>query len=337
MKQLAFLLFGLLVLTQSCSNEIDVNAPFIETTVLYGTLNADDSDHYIRITRAYLGENGIYGGNNASDSLYYDSLEVALLELDNSGNVRNRYTAVKDNSVTLDSGFFTTEGYHVYKVSAALNDAYSYRVEVTRVDDHTLSATTSLVKAFSIINPRFPTVNPTATNGMKVEWEQAEDGLAYKAFIHMYYVEFPRDNKADSVVKRVTYELPYRTGDNLNGTGNMITTVNTDQFYGNLASLMEAPTGNRIRIFRKLDFVVDCGGDDIATHINVSQPQSGVLQDPPFFTNVDGGVGVFSSIRKAYALDKQFHQNALDELVFGSYTCHLRFGKVTSTDTLFCQ
>lgn len=337
MKRLAFALFGLAALTQSCDNDIDVNAPFKETTVVYGAIDADDPVHYIRITRAYLGEQGIYGGNDVSDSLYYDSLQVELIELNENGNITNTFPAVKDNSVQLDSGFFETDGYHVYRVNATLDEANSYRVKITRGDDKTITATTDMVKEFSVLYPRFATVNPTAINGMRVEWEQAEDGRIYQAHLHMYYVEFPRDNKADSTRGRVTYDFPTFTGSSLAGTGNILTSINTDQFYGNLANKLDAPTGNRIRIHRRVDLVVDCGADDLATHINVSQPQTGVLQDPPFFTNVDGGVGIFSSMRSSYALNKRLHQQAIDELVYGDYTCHLRFGKVTTSDTLFCQ
>lgn len=337
MKRLAFALFGLTALLSSCDNEIDVTAPFEETTVVYAALNASDPFHYIRITRAFLGDEGFFGGYNQSDSLYYDSLSVVLEQLNTNGGVVATYQAVKDNSVKLDSGFFTTEGYHVYRVTATLDEDAEYRVRITRPEGGEVTARTVLVKDFDISYPRFATVNPASVTGMRVQWDQAVNARVYRAKMIMHYVELSRSNKADSVRKSVVYTFPYFTGDNLTGGGEVSTGINLDQFYGNIATQLDVPGGDTIRIHRRVDVVVEAGGDDLATAINVSQPQTGILQDPPLYTNVNGGVGVFSTIRLSYALNKRMTETAIDELVYGDYTCGLKFGKVTTSDTLFCQ
>lgn len=340
MKQLAYfwVVFSALLIA-SCDNEIDVNAPFEETTVLYSTLDAGDNSHYIRVTRAYLGDEGIYGGNNSADSLYYDSLTVELKEINANGSVTRTFTAVRDNSVELDSGFFTAEGYTVFRVDAALDEDMEYRVVITRPDSQVVRAQTVMVKDFRITEPRFATFNPGGPFGADVSWEEALDGLVYRTTIDFHYVEFPRNNSADSIRGVVSYRLPYVTGSGLSGTGVITSTINRDQFYGNIAAQLDPPAGNRVRLSRGVDVRVEAGGDDLATHINVSQPQNGVLQDPPFFTNVEGGVGILSSIRVQNENNKRLSNVSLDELVYGSYTCGLKFGKVTGQglDTLYCQ
>ncbi|KAB2814694.1 DUF4249 family protein [Phaeocystidibacter luteus] len=341
MKSTLYSLLSLTVLSifaVSCDNELDVNAPFEETTVVYATLDASTSVNYIRVTRAYLGDEGIFGGNDLADSLYYDSLDVQLIGRNQSGNIVQQVTAVKDPSITLDTGFFTTQGYTAYRINGNLNEDLVYEVVVTRPDDNAqIRAETQMVQDFAITQPRFPTVNPAGIRGQEVAWDQAVNGRVYNANMHLRYVEFPRNNKADSSRHTVTYSFPYVTGDNEDGIGEISSFITLDQFYGNIAAKLVPPTGNRIRIARRVDVEVVAGADDLATYINVSQPQSGVLQDPPLFTNVQNGVGIVSSVRRSFELNKRLANASLEELVFGDYTCDLRFGKVTTSDTLFCQ
>lgn len=333
---LALSLLSLLGLS-ACNNEIDVNAPFEETTVVYSALDAGTSVNYIRITRAYLGEEGILGGNDLADSLYYDSLTVELIGRNAAGNIVSTFTAVEDPSVQMDEGFFTTDGYVAYRINGNLNEDHSYEVVVTRPDGEVVRSETGMVREFRVTEPRFPTVNPAGRNGQEVAWEQAVYGRVYNVNFQLRYVEFPRNDKEDSTRHTFTYTLPYTTGDNLDGIGEINATINRDQFFGSMAVQLDPPPAGYVRIPRRVDVEVVCGAEDLATHINVSQPQTGVLQDPPFFTNVENGVGVVSSIRRSYVLGKRLAPASVDELVFGSYTCDLRFGKVTTSDTLFCQ
>lgn len=337
MKKLALLALFASSLFIACDNEIDINAPFTETTVVYGTLNLNETQHYIRVTRAYLGEDGILGGNSTGDSLYYDDITVELKEFNENGGQTAGYTAVEDNSVVLDSGFFTGDGYHVYRVDATLNEDRDYRVVITRSNGNIVRAQTTLVKEFLITEPRTSNFNVGGPYGTDITWNQAENGRVYRATVDMHYVEFPRNNKADSTRHVYTYYLPYETGDNLNGDGYITKSVNSFQFFGGLAAVIDPPTGNVIRIARRVELKVTAGGDDLATHINVSQPQTGILQDPPFFTNVENGAGIFSSINTQAKDDMKLSTFSLDSLVFSQQTCGLKFGKVTTTDTLFCQ
>ncbi len=338
MKYFTLSLFlGLAALFASCANEVDVNAPFEETTVIYAALDASTSLNYIRVTRAYLGQDGISGGNQVGDSLYYDSLTVQLIGRNAAGQIQSQITAEKDNSVRLDSGFFTGDGYHVYRVIGNLNEDYSYRVRVTRPDGSVVYGETQMVQDFDITNPRFPNINPGGDRGQLIEWEEAVNGRAYIVTVNFLYVEFPRNNKADSTRGLVALQLPYTIGQSLDGIFTQSTTLTRDLFYGNIDANLDPPTGNRIRIPRRVDFIITAAGDDLATHINVSQPQTGVSQDPPFFTNVVNGVGVVSSTRRSFVLNRKLANRSIDELVYGEYTCDLRFGRVESLDTLFCQ
>ncbi|MBW8050124.1 MAG: hypothetical protein FVQ77_07255 [Cytophagales bacterium] len=45
----------------------------------------------------------------------------------------------------------------------------------------------------------------------------------------------------------------------------------------------------------QLEFVVYAGSEDLEKYINVNYNYSAITQTKPFFTNVDGGAGLFAS------------------------------------------
>ncbi|HBJ71834.1 MAG TPA: hypothetical protein DDY62_05605, partial [Cryomorphaceae bacterium] len=77
--------------------------------------------------------------------------------------------------------------------------------------------------------------------------------------------------------------------------------------------------------------------DDLATYISVTQPSNTILQDPPFFTNVQGGAGIFASTASLDRPNLGLADRSFDSLVFGKLTCGLRFAKASFLDTLTCN
>ena len=52
---------------------------------------------------------------------------------------------------------------------------------------------------------------------------------------------------------------------------------------------------NTPKQFLNLDLVMTEGSDDLKTYINVNKPFSGIVQERPVFSNINNGVGLFSS------------------------------------------
>ena len=57
----------------SCDNTLDVTAPFENVPIVYATLDPNSDTQYVRIGRAYLGQDGPNGGLTHPDSVYYHS------------------------------------------------------------------------------------------------------------------------------------------------------------------------------------------------------------------------------------------------------------------------
>jgi hypothetical protein len=127
-------------------------------------------------------------------------------------------------------------------------------------------------------------------------------------------------------------------GNNLLGNGEINTAVGYEDFYNFLANTPALPVKPGVlRWFRGIDLHLVAGSDDLATYISVSQPSNSIVQDKPFFTNVQGGAGVFASRATYVRPYLNISNNSLDSLVYSRKTCKLRFAKTTVFDTLTCN
>ena len=90
----------------SCEDELKVNADWKDVSIIYGVLDKTKNTNYVRIHRGYLGDEGITGGNQNPDSLYYPELSVTIDVLFEGQSFRT-ITLQKDESIDLDSGYFT--------------------------------------------------------------------------------------------------------------------------------------------------------------------------------------------------------------------------------------
>ena len=75
-------------------------------------------------------------------------------------------------------------------------------------------------------------------------------------------------------------------------SGNMSLKIKGDQFFQFLTTNL---TNNTPKQFLNLDLVMTVGSDDLKTYINVNKPFSGIVQERPVFSNINNGVGLFSS------------------------------------------
>jgi hypothetical protein len=323
----------------ACNNELEINAPYEDVTVVYGMLNAGKDTNWVRIHRAYLGNEGITGGNQEPDSIYYRNLEVMMEELDDNNNIINTYTLPRDNeSRQLDSGFFTTDEYRLYRFVEPVDVDRIYRVVIDKPDGEgdRVTAETPVVGSFDVTSPRGLLPVSFGRNGEEFAWSQASNGRIYQGFLRFHYIEFPRDDVSDSVERYVDYNLPVKLGDAINGGQDISVNLSYQLYYSFLFNAIGVDE-NITRFYRGMDIYIAAGADDLNTYINVSQPAQGIVQDKPFYTNVTNGAGIFSSRANAEKLRMPLSSSSLDSLVKGIYTCDLRFAKATAGDTCFCD
>jgi len=69
-----------------------------------------------------------------------------------------------------------------------------------------------------------------------------------------------------------------------------------------------------IRYFNEIDMIMTVGSEDLETYINVNKPITGIVQERPQFTNINNGIGLFSSRFKKIRFDYDLTSSTLDYL-----------------------
>ena len=100
-------------------------------------------------------------------------------------------------------------------------------------------------------------------------------------------------------------------------------TIEGEDFFNFLAAEL-VQDSTKVRVFNYVDILMTVGTQDLETYINVNKPISGIVQERPYFSNINNGIGLFSSkltviknnipltpstlkyLRSDYGLDRNF-------------------------------
>src|ERR1039457_1293040 len=119
-------------LIYSCSTKLNIDAPYKETTIVYGLLDQTDTATYIKINKAYLGVGnaltmaGIYDSVNYTNVLTVQLQQVNLL----TGNLVKTITLSRDSSIPKPSGLFSSPAQILYKTKAPLDSSCQYNLVI---------------------------------------------------------------------------------------------------------------------------------------------------------------------------------------------------------------
>lgn len=335
MIQRTLLLLAATIGLLSCDNTLDINDDYDVANVVYGLLDKDQDTQWVRLHRTYLGQEGLLAGAVHSDSLYFDTAALYLAQLDASGNAVATYPLVRKDTDALLPGIFTTDNYRLYWTDAPINANAEYRLRGFIPGNNNFEAVTPVVGNVNITKPSGFQRISFGIRDAEFAWSAANNARLYQAYLHFHYKEAPRSNPTDSVIKTVTYALPTRTGSNLTGSGSFTVELSYATFYQFLRNNI-GTSKDLVRVFRSIDVEVWAAADDYATYINVNQPSDGIVQEKPLFTNIDGGVGLFSSRGRGFKGGVPLATASLDSLWRGVFTCDMGWVDFQGIDSCIC-
>jgi len=326
MKKIFFLAFIFLTLFSTCKTDFEINAKWQDIMVVYGLLNQNDTLHYIKINKAFLGEgNALTMAQDPDSSSYGNNLEVWVEEWKNSSqdNVWYLDTTTIYNK---ESGTFYAPKQVIYKFKATLDENAEYRLYVkNKLTGKIASSTTTLVHSFTITKPTsMQTANFHATNPIDVMWNSAYNGKRYQVIIRFNYWE-KNILTGDSIQKYVDWDIGSYNSESIDGGEQMSTSYYGNSFFQYLKNKIgSAPNIVRHVAVPNVDFIFSVAANEFSTYMDVNAPTTGVLQEKPEYTNIGNGIGLFSS---RYTKDRPLamHPTSLDSLINGVYTKNLNF------------
>jgi len=321
-----YIVIALSVISFSCSTEFDVNGDWEDITIVYGLLNIKDSVHYIKVNKAFLGEQDAAIMAQVSDSLYYQDITVTLEEWEEGADMPHNIIELEYNDeIDKDPGYFANVPNVLYSTTHNLNSQYDYKLVIQIPGkEYTVSATTKLLDTLKVCKPTIsPQEKVSLSNTYITEWQSTENARLYEVELHFHYLKVIN---GDTTEHSLDYELPTRKSNKLDGGEEMWIEISGSMFMSYVASMLE--DNDNIRYLadkHAMDFTFTIADDDMNTYIEVMQPSSGIVQEKPSFTNISNGIGLFASRYNKTIYGKGLSNNTLDSLAYGLSTKHLNF------------
>jgi len=293
------LLFLILPILFSCETDFDVNANWKDVTLVYGLIDPNNDDQFIKINKAYLGQGDAIQMASISDSTNYDPSNLIVKIHRVREQVFNTYDTLStvvltDTVLDKDDGLFSSDDNIIYtfkKPSSFYNTNSIYVLEILNLSSgQKVTSETEIINSFSFesLNPSFEwgLYNGELADSLRfrtknIEWQNSNNGVIYQLDILINYLE-------NGVVNSLSWSQPLVEY----SSGNMSLKIKGDQFFQFLENNLD---NNTTKQFLNLDLVMTVGAQNLKTYIDVNQPFSGIVQERPVFSNIDNGVGLFSS------------------------------------------
>lgn len=333
MKFRIILFLSLIIVLVQCKNDFEVNDDWKDITVVYGLLNSADSIQYVRVTKAFLGDADAYIMAQQSDSLYYKNVDIVLEEWLNSVRT-DTFIMVKDSVIPRDSGIFAYNKNIVYKTAHPLDPNAKYKL-VIHENNKEITSETSLIKDFYV-----PTLPPMISlygdqNGLLVEWTTPPNARIFEVTLKFRYYEI---TATDTTKDSIEISLPRQISSSIDGGENMSTLLLGSQFLSSVGAKIKQKPEVIKRVVAKycFGFSFMVGTDDLYTYMQVNAPATGIVTERPAYTNVNNGIGIFTSrLFKQIPYNRMPSQQTVDALTLNSVTSGLKFLKYSETTPLW--
>jgi len=283
----------------SCKNKLDVNGDWQDITVVYGLLNQNDSIHYLRITKAFLGPGDALKYAAIPDSSNYpDKLNVWIEEWNITPGVDStlikKYNQFDTISIKKDPGdtIFSYPYQKVYYTVGKFDEKYIYKLFIKLKSGKIVSGRTSLIGQMTIKTPSAGSHQAAILpqKPIPLDFLTPVNGKRYQLVLRFTYVELPAKDTL-----HVDWQVFSDVESNdLNGGQEIQPPFTGDGLYSALKSKIAVnPSVTRHALF--VDYILSVGSDDLNTYMNVTAPSTSIVQERPSFTDINNGIGLFTS------------------------------------------
>jgi len=297
-----YLLFFVSGLMLSCETDFDVIGDYKEVAIVYGLLNQNDTIHYLRINKAFLGDgNALTYAQVADSSSFGADIIVVLTEVTPAGAKKE----IVFDTVTLsnkEAGEFYSPNQLFYFSKEKLNQENTYELSIKNKKTLELvNAQTKLIHDFYLTKPssgaKTISFKRSITQTMKFSWSNGMNARRYQVKLYFNYKELTFSG--DTLYRRVVWPFTEVISDKTDGSGTSETSYTHEEFYvvcNNNIPYTDAATEETIskRYSSTVDIEVTAIGDEFNTYLDANAPSTGVLIEKPTYSNITNGFGLLS-------------------------------------------
>ncbi|MFI5149965.1 MAG: hypothetical protein ACHQRM_09555 [Bacteroidia bacterium] len=333
------------VLFSACKTDFKLTANYKEQMVIFGLLNQSDSVQYIRINKTFLGEGNAYSMALVHDSSNYKYLLNVKFEkwTLGGGTLVNTYVVDTTTMIPQTNSPFANSPQVLYRVhtgvASPITSDFEYHLTVVNpVTGYTATAKTGLVVGYDStgtshsngISFNIVTPDPYFTSAynfynlsipFKIHWTTGTYGRIYNPILRIHYTEY--DLSGAGTNKYVDKDFGNFTSPSTAGGEDQYTSMTWDEFKHFIPSAMGSSAGVSKRVITTCEFIMNIGGDEFNTYMQVNMPVSSITGEKPTYTNITNGIGLFST---RYTFDfhrmiKPVSNATLDNLATDPISC----------------
>ena len=360
-------LLGITLGTIGCSTDIELNAPYQRTPVVFGLLDAGVDTQWVRINRTWLGDGNQLEAAMVADSSEYpaNELTVSISERINGSVTRwwpMRDTVIENKS---ESGiFYAPEQQMWYFVpEGGLNSdaTYDFDMEIASEATPVSSSTNMIAEQIGNITQPPPGVNnfklgfasvgfQTTYPDITFKWASTAGASRYDITVYIHVIErIWADLDHTVLVEERPRVVEWNIG-TLNtsddGGGEVLQKeVSGERFFTTLATKLEEDPyvtrvlgvwDEQVQIARAVDFVLTIANEELSTYLEVNAPVTGVIKERPAYTNINGGLGLFAARATQGVYGIGYTTATLQELIEGDATAALNFCSPNPFSDFYC-
>lgn len=333
MKKIIPVVALFILLVSSCETEFDVTADWKDITVVYCLLDQQEETQYIKINKAFLGEeNALVMAQNPDSSNYSGNLEVVIEEYTANHTLARVLEFDTTTIYNKEPGTFYAPrqivykskpyNYHEIKIinlpngntvidTIWLDDEHTYKLKIKNTTTgKEITSVCNLTGDFAITYPGINTQsikfddNPNDVTNLK--WSHFDSIARYELLLQFQYFE-TYFNSPDTLIKTITLATDIKIPDL---SQNEFTFPYKDQFFFNSCSKLIPNADANIednvksRLTDKVVLTISGAATELNSYIEVYEPSESIVQDLPEYTNIVNGIGIFSSrIRNVKKVD----------------------------------
>lgn len=304
-KFLAILTISLLsmLISTSCSTDVNIYVEGDETTIVYGYLDADADTNYLKITKSFVG-NAIELAPDYSASNYDYKLMVKLIgKFDDMPNVVS--TTIMDTTSVYkpfdpESIFYSGRNQVLYYTTRKLKENEDYQLVIERNDGEIVTSNVRTISGSTLRNPIY-SIGFEVASTKQIKWvpEKINERAAYYEVTGYFRYKQVNPGETDTVLYMMKWPMGSGTGDELWNSGKMEMAINytPNTFYNRLASdknIMYNSPSYVQRFVDGFEIVITATGEELYNYFLI-QNSNGAIQDTPEYTNIENGMGILSS------------------------------------------
>lgn len=331
---------AILFLTPSCEDDFNLYADYDDLSVVYGLLDPNVELHQIKVTRLFQGEDdaNVLAQDRELSEYGPEDITVEILEIKpNLIDTSRRWTLDRETITDKDTGVFYGPNQTIYEFSATLKPDHTYMFQATKTDGEKVTAITPLIDRGNapIFNPQqiqlWSNLSGMPLMGLEEVNEKIDILLlsAINAKVYDLEIEFSwRDELVDGSLSEIQ-SISFPVGltrlnnvpeDETDKEEFAIRMIPTD-FYSEIGRLVPEVADSpgvirRIPEEKPVKFRLRLGGEALDTYMLVNEPSNTINEDKPAYTNIENGIGVFST-RMLETTTVFLSKKSMDELTQG--------------------